>query len=93
MFSTGGSSPPIFPDNDKFDRTNWITWRENVTIAVHMRGAYGYLVGTINQPIPTSITFTTLTKPTAANTKSTLPETITFTSAITILAPNEIETK
>jgi len=47
MSSTGGSSPPIFPDNEKFNGTNWITWKENITIAVQMRGAYDYLIGTI----------------------------------------------
>jgi len=51
MSSTRGSSLPIFPDNEKFDGTNWITWRENVTIAAQMRGAYGYLIGTIKRPV------------------------------------------
>ena len=47
MSSTGGSKWPIFLDNKKFDGTNWITWRENITIAVRMREAYGYLISMI----------------------------------------------
>jgi len=47
MSSTRGASPPLFPDNEKFDGMNWIAWSENILIAAHMRGASGYLNGTI----------------------------------------------
>ena len=39
----------MFPDNEKFDGTNWITWSKNILIAAHMREAYGYLTGTIKK--------------------------------------------
>jgi len=55
-----------------------------------MRGAYGYLIGTIKQPIPITTTFTTST---VTDTKSTLPQTMTPTPAATISALSEIETK
>jgi len=45
MSSTRGNILPIFLDNEKFDGTNWITWKENVTIATHMREAYDCLIG------------------------------------------------
>ena len=54
-----------------------------------MRGAYGYLIGTIKRPVPITTTFTT----SVTNTKSTSPQTATFAPAATISAPNEIETK
>jgi len=90
MSSTRGSSPPIFLDNKKFNGTNWITWRENVTITAQMREAYGYLIGTIKRPVSITTTFTTST---VTDTKSTLPQTVTSAPAVTISALNEIETK
>jgi len=90
MSSTRGSSLPIFLDNEKFNGTNWITWRENVTITVQMREAYGYLIGTIKRPVPITTTFTTST---VTDTKSTSPQTVISAPTATISALNEIETK
>ena len=90
MSSTGESKWPIFLDNKKFDGTNWITWRENITIAVRMREAYGYLISMIKWSVPITTTFTTST---VTDTKSTSPQTVTSAPAATISALNEIETK
>jgi len=37
MSSTGGAPPLIFPENEKFNRTNWIAWSKNIFIAAHIR--------------------------------------------------------
>jgi len=55
-----------------------------------MRGAYGYLIGMIKQPVPITTTFTIST---ITDTKSTSPQTMTSALVATILALNEIETK
>jgi len=45
-----GSAPPLFADEDKFDSTNWVAWSRNINIAVQLKGATGYLDGTIKNP-------------------------------------------
>jgi len=55
-----------------------------------MRGAYGYLIGTIKQPVSITTTFTTFT---ITDTKSTLPQTATSAPVATISALNKIKTK
>jgi len=46
MSSYREASPPLFPNNQKFDGINWIAC-ENIFIATCMREASGYLNGTI----------------------------------------------
>jgi len=87
MSSTGGALP-MFPDNEKFDRTNWITWSENILIAARMRGAYGYLTGTIKKPPSASSTSTITTKPT-----TTLTEKETTTPTPVLATSTPIETR
>jgi len=57
---------------------------------MQMRGAYGYLIGMIKQPVPITTTFITST---VTDTKSTSPQTVISASVATISALNEIETK
>lgn len=45
-------APPILPDNEKFDGSNYLEWRETILMACRVRGARGYLEGTIVNPIP-----------------------------------------
>ncbi|XP_006455828.1 hypothetical protein AGABI2DRAFT_56440, partial [Agaricus bisporus var. bisporus H97] len=44
------NTPPIFPDTDKFDGTNWVAWSGLINIAADLRGVSDYLEGTIPQP-------------------------------------------
>ncbi|KNZ73534.1 hypothetical protein J132_01341 [Termitomyces sp. J132] len=46
----GGSNPPIFPDDCQFDGTNYTLFRDRVVIAVQLKGADGYLGGSILAP-------------------------------------------
>ncbi|KAG6851779.1 hypothetical protein C0991_006215, partial [Blastosporella zonata] len=55
--SSGVTAPPLLPDTEKFDGTNYLEWRETILMACRLRGARGYLEGTI--PKPTSPTSTT----------------------------------
>jgi len=87
MSSTGGALP-MFPDNKKFDGTNWITWSENILIAAHMRGVYGYLTGTIKKLPSASSTSTITTKPTTI-----LTEKKTMTPTPVLVTSTPIETK
>jgi len=55
--------PPVYADEDKFDGTNWVTWSKHINIAVQLKGASGYLNGTISNPtaqntIPKTTSFT-----------------------------------
>ena len=50
MATTTSNNPPIFTDENKFDGTNWIGWNNAITIAARLRGARGYLEGTIPKP-------------------------------------------
>lgn len=49
----GGLSPPLFPEIEKFNGTNYLEWSEKILMACRVRGARGYLEGTIVQPSPT----------------------------------------
>ena len=49
MLSIG--STPTFTENDKFDRTNWASWRRLIRLAANQRSAIGYLEGSITHPI------------------------------------------
>ncbi|KIJ38943.1 hypothetical protein M422DRAFT_175844 [Sphaerobolus stellatus SS14] len=53
MSSTTSSNPPIFPDGEKLDGTNFPMWGPRVRIAVNIKGGGGYLDGSIIQPSPT----------------------------------------
>jgi len=46
----------MFADNDKFDSTNWPSWRRLIRTAANAKGAYGYLDGTIKRPSTTTTT-------------------------------------
>jgi hypothetical protein len=69
---TTTSAPPTFTEPSKFNGSNWVAWKSLVTIAVNLRGAYGYLDGTTpkpspnpqNTPLPASPTTTTIPAPT-----------------------------
>jgi len=87
MSLTGGA-PPMFPDNEKFYGTNWITWSKNILIAACMRGAYGYLTGTIKKPPSTSSTSTITTKLT-----TTLTEKETTSPTLVLVTSTPIETR
>ncbi|KXN88952.1 hypothetical protein AN958_06514 [Leucoagaricus sp. SymC.cos] len=83
------NSPQIFSDHDKFDGTNWIAWKNMITIAAEVHGAMGYLTGTISNPgtiiLHLTPTGTTTTATTTAAT-STMSPTST-TPAITLTSP------
>jgi len=51
-------STPTFAKNNKFDRTNWASWRRLIRLAANQRGAMGYLEGSIKQPVMTNNTST-----------------------------------
>jgi len=89
MSSTRGTLP-TFLVNEKFDRTNWITWSENILISTHMRGAYNNLTSTIKKPVFTFTTSTIITKPTTILTEK---ETASPASIPVTLAPTKIETR
>lgn len=48
--SVSGSSPPSFHESEKFDGTNYLEWSERIMMACRVRGARGYLMGTISCP-------------------------------------------
>ncbi|KAJ3552018.1 hypothetical protein NP233_g12968 [Leucocoprinus birnbaumii] len=50
MTTSTFSGPPTFSDSDKFDGTNWIAFKNMITIAAKVRGAMGYLTGDIRDP-------------------------------------------
>jgi len=50
MTSSGANIPPMFNDTDKFDRTNWPTWSNNILSITALKGVSGYLDDTINKP-------------------------------------------
>ncbi len=50
MSSKSRLSPPLLPDNEKFDGTNYIEWSESILMACQLRGVRGYLDGTIHIP-------------------------------------------
>ena len=48
--SSANSNPPIFPEAEKFNGTNFGTFETLITIAASSRGILGYLQGTIPNP-------------------------------------------
>jgi len=42
--------PSMFTDTDKFDGVNWPTWSNNILSIAALKGATGYLDGTIIKP-------------------------------------------
>jgi len=44
------STTSTFSEADKFDGTNWSSWRRLIRTAAVSKGAYGYLDGSIKQP-------------------------------------------
>jgi len=77
----GGVSLPLFLDNEKFDKKNWIAWSKNILIDTHMRGVLGYLNGTIKQPTVTNILATITT--TSTEIPSSTPIMIILTTSET----------
>ncbi|KAG6807209.1 hypothetical protein H0H92_008400 [Tricholoma furcatifolium] len=45
-----GGGPPTFPDDCQFDGTNYLAFRDRVLLAASLRGAEGYLDGSIEKP-------------------------------------------
>ncbi|KXN80853.1 hypothetical protein AN958_07124 [Leucoagaricus sp. SymC.cos] len=85
------NGPPIFPDHDKFNGTNWLAWKNMITIAAEVRGAMGYLTGIIQDP--TSQTTTTIH--TASSTPIitvTSPAQTTMTATTTTSTPTPTTT-
>ena len=60
MSSKSGLSPPLLPDSEKFDGTNYIEWSESILMACRLCGMREYLDGTIHIPTPTKTTTTTI---------------------------------
>ncbi len=50
MSHSSTNTPPKMPDEDKFDGVNWIPWSKWIKITSRLRGAHGYLDGTIPRP-------------------------------------------
>jgi hypothetical protein len=84
---SGNSAPPSLPEAEKFDGTNYLEWADTILMACRLRGARGYLEGTIRKPVfptETSVTSpTTTTTPTAAGTTTTPTPTPTPTTTDT----------
>lgn len=49
---SGGLAPPQLTDEDKFNGTNYTTWSKTIMMSARVRGARGYLEGTIPKPSP-----------------------------------------
>lgn len=71
------SATSIFSETDKFDGTNWPSWRRLIRTAATARGVFGYIDRTIKQPPTLPITTSTLptTSPTPLITTINPPET------------------
>lgn len=49
--ATGGNSnPPTFPDEFLFNGTNYITFRDRILLVAQLKGAEGYLEGSVKEP-------------------------------------------
>ncbi|KAG6867200.1 hypothetical protein C0993_005814 [Termitomyces sp. T159_Od127] len=48
--NTSNSGPPTFPEDQQFDGTNFVHFKNRVLIAAQAHGAKGYLEGTISKP-------------------------------------------
>jgi hypothetical protein len=75
------SIPPTFPEASKFNRSNWVAWKGLVTIAINLRGAYGYLDGTILEPTQAPQNIPLPVSPTATTTTTTVPPETPWESA------------
>lgn len=84
------NTPPVFPDTDKFDGTNWVAWRGLIEIAADLRGVSGYLDGTTTKPPDTSPTIT-VTPPGAGSATAQLPTDTSWDS--TTPSPAEWKTR
>ncbi|KIJ52111.1 hypothetical protein M422DRAFT_79458, partial [Sphaerobolus stellatus SS14] len=47
---TTSSGPPTFPDVERFTESNFSTWSMRIRIAANIRGAGGYIDGSIQKP-------------------------------------------
>jgi len=65
--------PLTFSKNDRFNETNWVIFKNLVTITAKMRGAMKYLDSSIKKPT----TSTKLAKPANLNKPTTKPKTTT----------------
>jgi len=45
---------PLFSENAKFNRINWLTWKEAIMMVIDSKEAEGYLDGSIVCPVPAS---------------------------------------
>ncbi|PPQ72484.1 hypothetical protein CVT25_000136 [Psilocybe cyanescens] len=75
---SGGLSPPILSDAEKFDGSNYLEWRETILMACRVRGARGYLEGRIMNPAEnvspsTSPQSTVTSSTTSTTTPTTIP--------------------
>jgi hypothetical protein len=80
---TSTTVPPTFAEPSKFNGSNWIAWKGLVNIAVNLRGAYGYLDGTIPRPSPTPQNTPLPASPTAAATPAPTAPSVTPWESIT----------
>ncbi|KAF5375887.1 hypothetical protein D9615_008209 [Tricholomella constricta] len=48
--ANGGNSIPSFPDDEKFDGSNFVSFKIRILIAARARGALGYLFGATKRP-------------------------------------------
>ncbi|PPQ82316.1 hypothetical protein CVT24_002271 [Panaeolus cyanescens] len=94
--NTSFSNPPLFPDAEKFDGTNYFSWSSAVTKIARLRGA----MGTILPPAPATTETTpdvpptgTTTTPIPEQTQQTTstPTTTTLPTPWTSLKPTEEE--
>jgi Reverse transcriptase (RNA-dependent DNA polymerase)/gag-polypeptide of LTR copia-type/GAG-pre-integrase domain len=51
--NASSNSPPRFSESERFDGTNWIVFKSNILILTDIRGATGYLNGSVPQPTAT----------------------------------------
>lgn len=95
MASTGGSAPPIFADAVKFNGSNWVTWKGLVKIAADLRGVYGYLDGSVNNPVALTapVSLNPLNVPLPATPPSTTTTTITSETSWESTTPSPSEWK
>jgi hypothetical protein len=78
---------PTFAESAKFDSSNWVTWSGLIKITAELRGAFGYLDGSIKDPSAT---------PPPPGTPSPqsipLPSSPTITSTVVPPPPTPVET-
>jgi len=65
---------PLFSKNAKFNRTNWLTWKEAIMMVIGSKGAEGYLDSSIVCLVPASkIPTITVTKAPGVTTTTASP--------------------